>query len=389
MSTKPLSLLFDELPCGSQHQMNGISWNQALKWFESSTVYPKLLWKGRTHAAVYFCVGMGTDSEHLPTFYIKSFDASQPQWTGYPNSLTYTPHCILEWSPDKTQVFKSTQQKNWTPENENGSMPSHTEQIPSFEEWNTQIETSKQLFRERTLQKIVLARESHVKFANPWAYLERFHEEQPSNYHFAFSPSPASIFLGASPEQLFGLSDLRLTTEALAGTRPVGQSKAERTALSLELTDSTKDQTEHQVVIDYLIAQLSPLSTHCDIGAQEVVQLPTVQHLRTPMHFVLKEGCSVEEIVSQLHPTPAVCGMPKHQAKSIIAELEPFNRGWYAGTMGISHNNVVDFTVLIRSALFIDDIGYAWSGAGIVSDSDPVAEWDELNNKVKQYAQRR
>ena len=81
-------------------------------------------------------------------------------------------------------------------------------------------------------------------------------------------------------------------------------------------------------------------------------------------------------MLDRLHPTPAVCGIPKRISNQLISELEPFHRGWYAGTMGIEHNDNTDFTVMIRSALWRDNAGYAWSGAGIVEESDAYLRVD-------------
>jgi len=379
------------------------SWDQVYSWFKQLNVFPKLIWKGRENSTCYFCVGIGSSGNALPNFpkfTVRAFDGQQPQWQGFPAALEWTPYGVLE-IPSKhrnigseavaIQISKAKTQSSWSPPE--GHSPEHRTHVPSQALWTSNIETSKQLFQDTTLRKIVLARESYFEFSDPWTRFIELQLSQPDNYHFLFSPEPETIFLGASPEKLFSTSGTILKTEALAGTRSVSNNKTENKALAEDLNQSSKDQTEHHIVVHYIHQQLKDLCTEQRSLKQEVLELPHVQHLRTPIECILHPNTTTSQLLDRLHPTPAVCGIPKTLARKTIAKLEPFHRGWYAGTMGIEHGDAADFTVLIRSALWKrvsneHTAGYAWSGAGIVEESDPISEWIEIGNKAKQFVQQ-
>lgn len=86
-----------------------------------------------------------------------------------------------------------------------------------------------------------------------------------------------------------------------------------------------------------------------------------------------------------LHPTPAVGGYPTREALAAIRKLEPFERGWYAGPVGWMSRASSEFAVAIRSGLVRSDTLTLFSGAGIVSGSEPQAEWDEIEHKIGDF----
>lgn len=91
------------------------------------------------------------------------------------------------------------------------------------------------------------------------------------------------------------------------------------------------------------------------------------------------------EILSTLHPTPAVCGFPTEEARDLIAETELFDRGMYAGPVGWFGGEESEFAVGIRSALVETGLGaLVYAGTGIVKGSNPSLEWDELELKISQ-----
>lgn len=388
MPAESINAIWSSLALGAKVQIT-TSWDDVFDWFQQIDCYPKLIWKGRESSTVYLGVGIGVSQKELPTFTVRAFDATQTQWNGFPGSIKWTPFGVIEWcseEPRSCTLSKSTLQKQW--QLSNGHIQTHNSHRPNRSQWNNNIEKSKQLFHETTLQKIVLARESYFEPPNPWVQFMELQGSQPNNYHFLFSPQPNTIFLGASPEKLFSQNGSILKTEALAGTRSVSDDQSENEYLMKELNKSTKDQIEHNIVVRYIHTQLKDLCIELRSLTQEVLQLPHVQHLRTPIECTVHPDTTTNQLLDRLHPTPAVCGIPKRISNQFIAELEPFHRGWYAGTMGIEHNNNTDFTVMIRSALWIDDAGYAWSGAGIVTESDATLEWIEVENKAKQFIQR-
>ena len=134
-----------------------------------------------------------------------------------------------------------------------------------------------------------------------------------------------------------------------------------------------------------MVARLGPLAE--DIEAQsepQVLTLARLQHLETKIRARLPEGTSALNVLEALHPTPAVCGLPRDAALEFLGEKEPFERGWYAGPVGwfdLDGNGV--FVPALRCAVVQDLRWRLFAGAGIVEGSDPGLEWDETSIKFE------
>ena len=359
------------------------TWEDALMWLESVQAFPKVVWHGRHEAGTYFGIGMTTSEKQSVALTVRSFDASEPQWTNFPNSLTIHPQHLLKWTP-KGCTLESFSFSVPFP-NSHGLDPQDIRELPTKPEWAEKIEHCKTLFQRNTLQKIVLARQSCFDLSNPWNKFRALYNTQQHCYHFLVQPTAERCFFGASPEKLFSKNSDTLETEALAGTAPISGNDEQDQQLATELLESQKNQAEHHIVLRYLHTQLSDLEKSHHTHPQDLVTLSHVQHLRTRVSYQIQSSVSLDQIIDRLHPTPAVCGLPSSVARREISRIEPFHRGWYAGTMGLINRENANFTVLIRSALWIQGQGYTWSGAGIVAGSEPVAEWNEINNKAKQF----
>ncbi len=92
-----------------------------------------------------------------------------------------------------------------------------------------------------------------------------------------------------------------------------------------------------------------------------------------------------DTLLEEMHPTPAVGGVPTRQAVDLIRDSEPSERGWYAGPVGWIGYDATEFAVAIRSALVANDTVSIHSGAGIVAGSEPEAEWAEIENKMTNF----
>ncbi|GAB4860713.1 Isochorismate synthase 1, chloroplastic [Ancistrocladus abbreviatus] len=114
-------------------------------------------------------------------------------------------------------------------------------------------------------------------------------------------------------------------------------------------------------------------------------KLSRVQHLYARLKGRLKNEDDEFDILSSLHPSPAVCGFPTEEARLLIAETESFDRGMYAGPVGWFGGEEAEFAVGIRSSLVIQGGALAYAGTGIVQGSDPSLEWEELELKTSQF----
>ena len=115
------------------------------------------------------------------------------------------------------------------------------------------------------------------------------------------------------------------------------------------------------------------------------MRLSKGRHLHSRIEGRLREGVSTARLLTALHPTPAVGGVPTGAALDLIRECEDFDRGWYAGPVGWIGADDAEFAVAIRSGLVEDDRLSLYSGAGIVRGSEPEAEWDEIEQKIENF----
>lgn len=261
---------------------------------------------------------------------------------------------------------------------------------PNRATWRRMVSWALDAIADDRLQKVVLARQSVFDFLDtlpPVELLRRLHAATPNCFHFMVQPDDAVAFVGASPEQLFRRSGRRIQTEAIAGTRSRGDSARADAALRTELLESEKDRREHAFVVQAIRDRLATLCTAVqqDASASEL-RLARGRHLRSQFEGTLRDGVTTLDAVHALHPTPAIGGVPTGDALQAIRAQEPFARGWYAGPVGWIGPDAAEFAVAIRSGLIRDNTLALYSGAGIVDGSAPDPEWEEIEQKISDFA---
>ena len=263
------------------------------------------------------------------------------------------------------------------------------EDHPGRDEWLRIVGHALGSFDEESLAKVVLARETLLTFegdVDPVALLRRLARRAASAYHFCIQPARGAAFLGATPERLYRRQGKHLQSEALAGTTIRGETDAEDQALGAALLANDKERREHRFVSNSVRDALGKLCSSVRVSDHvELVKLPHIQHILRTIEGDLGGGESDLEILRALHPTPAVGGYPADLALNAIKELEPFERGWYAGPVGWVGPDAAEFAVAIRSGLVSGNTLSLYSGAGIVPGSRPEAEWDEIENKTRTF----
>lgn len=232
------------------------------------------------------------------------------------------------------------------------------------------------------LEKVVAARRAAVhtdRDLDPWSILRRLGARYPGTWRFGVRFGSGTL-LAATPECLFKKRGRTVHADALAGSIDAGSTDAEA-----RLIRSEKDLCEHRPVVEHLLHRLGPLCESLDApGAPRIRRLPNVLHLHTAVRGTLREGVDATSLVEALHPTPAVGGVPTREATRWIAAHEPEARGWYCGPIGwIDADGDAEITVALRCGVIRGASAWLWAGGGIVTGSEPRAEWDESALKLR------
>lgn len=243
---------------------------------------------------------------------------------------------------------------------------------------------------EHDLDKVVLARRVALALddsMDPMLVLRHLEKATSGSYHFAVRPVGGPAFVGASPERLFRRDGRCVESEAVAGTRPRGETEAEDAAFREELLQSPKERREHAYVQEAIREDLERVCTHVEVPNEtRELALERGRHLYSKVTGTLRSGTRTTELLETLHPTPAVGGVPTGDAVEAIRAQEPFDRGWYAGPVGWIGRDAAEFAVGLRAGLAWEDRVALFSGAGIVDGSEPDREWEEIEQKIGDFA---
>jgi len=233
------------------------------------------------------------------------------------------------------------------------------------------------------VEKIVLARDVVSKVTDNFDNRSAL-KKLSANYPTCWTYSVDGLF-GASPELLVRVSHKQVSARVLAGTAGRGTDPGIDQAISNALQTSSKNIAEHKFAVASMVEELKKFCTKVD--ADEVpfsLPLPNLWHLASDVHATLHDEASVLDIAAVLHPTAAVAGTPTLVARKLIGELEPFDRGRYAGPVGwIGADGDGEFAIALRGAQLTDGQLTAYAGCGIVAGSEPEAELAETELKFK------
>jgi menaquinone-specific isochorismate synthase len=385
-----------------------------LDWLAVQPIYPKFYWKEKNSTIERAALGSIHSLDSPPTFSTFSEDARwygalsffphakvNHPWSDFPSCYFFLPEFEIEQNKDQTYlIIRSREETDPSRQKERlrfsfSPLPAPTfnhytrQYLPSQSKWSENIRSCLRFIQEHTLQKIVLARRTTFHFSSlphPFSLLQRLGKQSQHGTLFAYQTSPQSAFLGASPEILYRRKGTNLLTESIAGTRRRGKTLEEDNLLQQQLHDSPKEKREFNFVKEFLSQQLSTLCSHYSCSEQDsIIQTATVQHLYNHFTGTLCPSISDQALLSSLHPTPAIGGIPRKRALELLPLLEPFDRGLYASPIGWLSSQESCFAVGIRSALAQNNDLHIFAGTGIVEGSDPDREWEELEYKISQW----
>jgi isochorismate synthase len=257
-------------------------------------------------------------------------------------------------------------------------------QMP-YDDWYKHVEAVRDAIRAGGFSKIVVARHCEVVLAQPVDDVDVLTQlsGEAGCTRYAFR-AEASSFVGASPDVLVSKTGDEVATQALAGKlRFPGSELSSFGARALEALASEKDSTEHEFAVGEIRRSLAPLCDAIDVATRpNVSHIRSIRDLNTPIVAKLHKDVTIWDLLDVLHPAPAVGGFPKREAAAWIAAHEPVPRGWFTGTVGWQ-NAAGDgtFVVAIRCGLISARQASIFTGAGIVADSDPAAEYAETDLK--------
>ncbi|GAA1770122.1 isochorismate synthase [Agromyces humatus] len=234
------------------------------------------------------------------------------------------------------------------------------------------------------LEKVVLARQLMGELHEEdglRAVINRLAEDYPDTWVFAVDG-----LIGASPETLVRVDHGTVSARVLAGTTSRGAGEASDRERALALAASHKDLAEHALAVASAVQRLEPHTARLDASPEPfTLQLPNLWHLATDLKGTLGDGSSSLDLVSAVHPTAAVAGTPRLAALAVLAELEGFDRGRYAGPVGwIDGDGDGEWAIALRCAQVEPDGAVAaYAGCGIVHDSVPADELAETLMKFR------
>lgn len=247
------------------------------------------------------------------------------------------------------------------------------------------------LAREPALRKLVLARTLQLELDQTVdlpSLVGRLWQNNPHGYTYAMplDAKGGGYFVGASPELLIQRCGRRIYVHPLAGTAARHPDPAADARQAQALLDSPKDLHEHAVVVEAIDAVLRPLCSTLDIPVHPgLTSTARLWHLGTPITGELADpDLTALDLAIALHPTPAVCGLPTADARQAIADIEPFERGYFAGAVGwCDARGDGVWSVAIRCAQTAGTALTLYAGAGIVPGSVPEQERIETGNKLR------
>lgn len=250
---------------------------------------------------------------------------------------------------------------------------------PDFAVWSADVAAIRHEIEGGQLHKLVAARATRVQLDGAPSVGEVLRGlAAPGLTRFALRRGGVTFF-GATPERLVALNGHHLHTEALAGSAALGPAR------TMRLLRDPKERSEHQFVVDAIVEALLPIASRLEVPSEPSVrELPTLQHLHTPIEAETRDRWHVLDIAARLHPTPAVCGFPAARAATLMPQLGGDPRGWYCGPFGaVDADGGGELVVALRSAQVRGANLTVFAGAGIVAASDPFREHAELGLKTR------
>ena len=256
-------------------------------------------------------------------------------------------------------------------------------------QFHDMIQRAKEEIVKGEIFQVVLSQRFSTNFTDdPFYFYRCLRRHNPSPYMFYVDFEVYQV-VGASPESLLKGDGTNVVTNPIAGTRKRGKTAEEDQALEIELLQDEKELAEHRMLVDL---GRNDLGRVCEIGSVELTKFMLIEKYKHVMHIVSevtgkkREDINNSDVLASCLPAGTVSGAPKIRAMSIINELESVKRNVYAGAVGyFSMHGSFDFALAIRTMIVKDGKATIQAGAGIVYDSNPAHEYQEVLNKARAF----
>jgi len=260
--------------------------------------------------------------------------------------------------------------------------------IPNMdkEKFSNIVNKAKQYIHDGDIFQVVLSRKFEFETSGDDLKLyQTLRKLNPSPYMYHLKQD-SKIIIGASPEMLVRITDDKVETFPIAGTRKITDNEEKNKALSDELIHDEKELAEHTMLVDLGRNDIGRVCKYGTVHPESLMQIKRfshVQHIVSHVVGTLDSKNDMFDAFQAVFPAGTVSGAPKVRAMQIIDEFESEKRGPYAGAVGyFSYNGCCDFAIAIRSIFIKDNKGFVQSGAGIVSDSVAENEFKETEHKA-------
>jgi anthranilate synthase component I len=257
----------------------------------------------------------------------------------------------------------------------------------SQQEFEQAVEAAKGYIQAGDCIQVVLSQRFRTRLtADPLDVYRALRVVNPSPYMYYLRMGELKI-VGSSPEVMVRLEGGQIDVRPIAGTRPRGKNEREEIKMAGELLADPKERAEHIMLVDLARNDVGRVS---EIGSVQVTELMAIERYSHVMHIVsnvqgqIQAGKDAFDLLRACFPAGTVSGAPKIRAMEIIEELEPVQRGIYAGAIGyFSFSGNLDTCITIRTIVISNGYAYIQAGAGIVADSEPEKEYQETVSKAK------
>lgn len=227
-------------------------------------------------------------------------------------------------------------------------------------------------------KKIVLSRKEMLQYGNLNVLntFKKMLKIYKNAFVYLWFHPEIGLWMGATPEKLLTSFEGNFKTMALAGT----QKYTGTTNVDWEI----KEKKEQQYVTEFILENLKESVENMEVTEPFTVQAGSLVHIRTDISGKLKSANSLEKLINALHPTPAVCGLPKAVAEAFILQNENYDRSYYSGYLGeLNLNERTSLFVNLRCVELENNLASIYVGGGITADSIPENEWEETVSKAE------